>query len=1524
VNDRAGPTADLARDLAAALERWDGAPGDDTAAALLATAAAADDAGAGEPELWRRFLETTGEQPYLAALPDTGARHRWAEVVFGALRRADFGLESLLDWRVRTREQTVYLHDLGRSDEPQLTYARTRRRIRRIAAHLLGPEAGAAPPPRVAILAPNTLDGALCDLACLVHDIPVAPLNVQEDSATLAWILDRLGVTDVVVDGADRLQRALEVREKTARSYTIHTLQGGRGNEQDVRALDRELSDLSPEEVDRRLAARPRLGLDDPATVLFTSGSTGRPKGIVFTPFNLVSKRFARAAALPAVGTGEVLLCFLPLYHTFGRYLELLGMLYWGGTYVFAGTPSLDSLLAGMARVQPTGLISVPLRWQQIRERASELGGDRQALDRVAGGRLRWGLSAAGWLAPDTFRWFHARGVELCSGFGMTEGTGGLTMTPPGEYVEESVGRPLPGVRTRLGEHDELLVAGPYVARYLPEEGPAGDWSVEDPGRDDWWLGTGDLFQELPGGHLQIVDRIKDIYKNNRGQTVAPRKVESRFTGVPGIARTFLAGDGRPYNVLLVVPDRDDPVLGDLPAAEQQEYLRRVVRQANLDLAPYERVVNFAVLDRDFSAERGELTPKGSYRRKAIAENFRTVLDDLYRRRTLRIGERRVVVPDWVLRELGLLEDEVDLADGALHNRRTGQRLALAPGLREGWLRVGDLEYQPTTPDRDLDLGVFARQPLLWLGNPALQAFLPCRAGWDTRLRGVAEQVLLPRRETAAGETLCPPRRGDRLGQLDEICRAALFGPAEAARGAVASLEARLPQATPQEAVLIRRRLEALACHPLLEVRCEAYRILVMDQPEPDYGRYLAAFVASEQPFLCPDSIAAIARGAGEPRRLLSFRRRLHAYRRQLSWPATPASRAIFADLLRLLVDFARHQPENVSTVRRELLCWVLFRRDPELAALARTLVGELTEWHHARLDAARAPAAAWEGKLAFQDGLDPAEVARLRAVIEGTTFLAESSALAFDARLDPADIPAGGVWISRTLSHPFPARYRVSINTTGGRHFDLLLILRDDLAAPEVEETFMRVAMIRAWPDDAPVLPRLGAVRPDLGAASLVYASGLTVWDRIRRHAATTSDAEAFGAPAWRRLLVAAMATVVVAWRNAGREVVPGMVAPSNVIVPERDWQRDRLVVSLAGWRAYTDAMQLARPLLLNFLRLPVSHYPALRGVMDDGWLAEAFAEALGPADGRTLLLEIAGSLERDPLPNAGPDLAGRLRSFADLLAERYRPTLAVEGAAARYAQWRRLNPEASPRARSDQLESLIRLYRLDQQGEIACFALFGATYLTEAPPDAQAACEQLVDRLFHHPDLRAARTVELSDLQAALPAAEDRAALGRLAFPQSAHGHHPAVQPVGDRARGHVVLQTEITDDRGARYLVREPRDAGEMGRLYRLFLQSGFPLAISEADRHLVTVDADDQLAGGVGWRTDLAGEPHLDGVVVTDSLRGRGLARVIIADLGRRLADDGHGVLRTHFSLQGFFARLGFAVDRQRGGLVRVLS
>jgi len=629
--------------LAGAIENWFGAESDERPRAaadellrLAEQALASEESGPEQVQLWRTWLDRTGAPDFLCALDGAEARERWAEVCFAAIRRADYGLDQLLEDRVRTQGEHPLFEELQRDDSSRWTYAQVQRRVRGYAAALL---AEVGPEPRVAIYLQNSVQGACADLACLLHDIFVTPLSVHLDVDELAFILERLQINVAITDNSERARRLLEAGNRIGRPLEVLMTRDSRSVERcEVQHFVEMATRRTPAEVESILAARPRLGLDDPCTIMFTSGSTGRPKGVVFTRFHLLSKRFARAAALPEVGRDEVLLSYLPLYHTFGRYLEMLGTIYWRGTYVFSGSPSAETLLEALPRVRPTGMIGIPLRWSQMAERCEAAAGEADAetsaeevFRSVVGPRLRWGLSAAGYLSPRVFRFFRRNGVALCSGFGMTEATGGITMNPPDEYVDNTVGVALPGMRLRFTEEGEMQIGGAYVGRYLREEGQGFELEAPLVVDGEEWLPTGDLFERLDLDHLSIVDRIKDIYKNSRGQTVAPRRVEARFLGVPGIKRTFLVGDHRAYNVLLIVPDFEDPVLRSTYDEEsRQEYFNQIAAAANQNLASFERVVNFVLLERDFEIERGELTPKGSFRRSAVEKNFAKTIEALY------------------------------------------------------------------------------------------------------------------------------------------------------------------------------------------------------------------------------------------------------------------------------------------------------------------------------------------------------------------------------------------------------------------------------------------------------------------------------------------------------------------------------------------------------------------------------------------------------------------------------------------------------------------------------------------------------------------------------------------------------------------------------------------------------------------------------------------------------------------------------------------------------------------------------
>ena len=1471
--------------------------------------------------VWHAYLDDTRHPVFLTALPDDAHRKRWAASTFAAIRQSGFTLQTLFEQRVRHHPNRPFLRE-GRSGVAW-TYEQSWRRVQAIAAVLLSCSVSCQP--RVAILSDNCIESACTDLACLTCDLFVASLDVQLDVDTLTWIFDRLAIGVAVAGNAQQAARLGQVRARVRQPFVILRIQSSTTRATDDVVLAEAVSRVHRSDVQRLLENRVRFDLDEPATALFTSGSTGRPKGVLFTPYNLLTKRFARGAALPTVGEAEVLLCYLPLYHTFGRYLELMGSLYWGATYVFAGNPSVESLLSLLTRVKPTILVSIPLRWAQIQERCEErlnatMADEvrRQHVREVVGDRLRWGLSAAGHLDPKVFRFFNQHGVALCSGFGMTEATGGITMTPPGRYADGTVGLPLPGAALRLTELGELQVRAPYVATYLD----ADDQKASCP---DGWLSTGDIFRVLEGGYYVIVDRVKDIYKNTKGKTIAPRRIEGLFDNVPGIRRAFLVGDHREYNTLLIVLEQRDPVLATFPSSEAlYEYLRQIVATANRQLAPSERVVNFTVLDRDFELDRGELTPKGSYRRKIIEENLSTTIDDLYKSRVSELVCRglRVRIPRWLYRNQGWLERDIVVEDQGLLVGRDGRALAVQPAT-DGRVRVGDFEYL-LGPEQVVDLGLLARQPLLWAGNRALASFCSCKDGWDVSLGAVSPRVFRCNEPTSgASQADDTSWTGDsRLGRVHSLAANALFAAVPVALAAVAELDGLLPHADDHIASLIRRRLEALARHPELRVRCLAYRALLLDAPVVETGEVMPSFIESGLPFLDDESIDLIARSHLERERLEALRKRLCRYRNELEWPASNHVRASFLDIFQILARFTRHHPEYFPEVRLELSAWSLHDADPELAGEARAQLSALSQWWETQTTWNGSDANSWRPKIQYHEALDAADVSRLDHLLRLTPFLARSIALAFeDTPPEASELPDGGVWVTRLPTvHRRPV-FRVSVSTVTGKHYDLLLLLADDLAHDRVLETLRWIMTISAYPFGPPVVPRVGWYDPELRALSLAYIQDLTAFERIREFASLVVPGVAMPSAAdWRKLFVWAMSAFFSGWRNSGGRIVPGLATPSNVAVLEPDFREAALILSLDDWRPYEGPLSLVRPLVYNFYRQTSSHQPWCKRYLDPCWIFEACLEATGEAQTRRFLAELREQLRLEPVRVLGKRLSAVAEHFLERLDRTYLPPLALRSAIERYREWARLVPHATRRARQQFVEELMVVYGLERHSELASFHLYRGTYFVEASPSVQSAFDQLLDAMFRQPWQHATSMVELSELQDAIDDPEDRSAFVQMAFPHGRPEQRLELITVGSSEK-QIVIQSQIQDRDGRTYKVREPIDASEVGRLYRWYAQTGLPKTITGNSQFLVLLDTRDEIVGGLVFESESATIANLRGIVVRRELKGRGLNSMLLEDFCHRMAGRGVQVVRTFFFAHTFYARHGFHVDPRWGGLIR---
>jgi long-chain acyl-CoA synthetase len=513
--------------------------------------------------------------------------------------------------------------------------------------------------------------------------IPVYPTYPPE---TLAYIVRDSETRTLFVEDRQQLEKVLATVPEMASLETVVLIQGSAGapgGDRRIRVLDWEgLRRLGREASDHG-ALEPRLAQlkpGDVATIVYTSGTTGPPKGVVQTHGNHLAALDMIAHA-SGVREGDVHLLFLPLAHSFARMEGFLGIRL-GLTTAFA--ESIERLPENIREVSPDFLCSVPRVFEKVYakilsgvkaapplrrgvfhwalgvgRRVSRLERDGQALpaglriqkalaDRLVfgklraalGGRLRFCVSGGAPLAAEIAEFFHAAGILILEGYGLTETCPILASNHPGAFKFGTVGRPFPGVEVRIAEDGEIVARGPNIAQgyYRKREETA---AVFGP---DGWFHTGDVGEIDAEGFLRITDRKKDLIKTSGGSYVAPQHIENLLKGDPFVSQALVEGDRRPYPVALITLNPDELAklarelgLGDKPAAELVRHpavmdrVRRIVDGVNAHLASYAQVKRFAVLPDDFTQDGGELTPTLKVKRRDVRAKYGDVIESMYR-----------------------------------------------------------------------------------------------------------------------------------------------------------------------------------------------------------------------------------------------------------------------------------------------------------------------------------------------------------------------------------------------------------------------------------------------------------------------------------------------------------------------------------------------------------------------------------------------------------------------------------------------------------------------------------------------------------------------------------------------------------------------------------------------------------------------------------------------------------------------------------------------------------------------------
>ena len=472
-----------------------------------------------------------------------------------------------------------------------VTWGQHAQDLRAVARWLV--DAGVSPGDRVALFASNDVAWAAAAMGIQAAGAVLVPIYPASTAAQAEYVLHHAGARFAFADKACA-PRVPEDVKLAPWPGSIGVLDA---------AATRDAHD--PHVVDERLAS---IDLDRPGLLLYTSGTSGPPKGVPLSHRNVGANAadWLRCNA-PLVEEGYRDLLWLPMSHIFG-----LGELCLGNTLGWESwlASPVDALTL-LPEVAPHVFFSVPAYWEKLARAVATDG-----LARATGGRLRFCLSGGAGLKVEIKQALHAAGLLVIEGYGLTETSPTLTLNRPDAFRFDTVGKVLPSVELRLADDGEILARGPNVFAGYHDDPVA----TREAFTDDGWFKTGDVGRWTEDGFLQIVDRKKDILVTAGGKNVPPANIEARFADDPVIERAVVYGDARPYLVAAIWLHRG--------AARDDVQAR--IDAANAQLAKFETIKKFVIVDEPLTVEDGTLTTSLKLRRKAVYARLRDRLEALY------------------------------------------------------------------------------------------------------------------------------------------------------------------------------------------------------------------------------------------------------------------------------------------------------------------------------------------------------------------------------------------------------------------------------------------------------------------------------------------------------------------------------------------------------------------------------------------------------------------------------------------------------------------------------------------------------------------------------------------------------------------------------------------------------------------------------------------------------------------------------------------------------------------------------
>lgn len=588
-------------------------------------------------------------------------------------------LFELLSRNVKSHpDKKALFHKSGGAYLP-ITYGEFHEKVLHLAAGLLS-SFSLSPGDKVAIFSNNCPEWVFADFAAISLSLVTVPVYPTLTAKEAAYLLNDSGARLIFVQTSDHLARIGEIAADCPSLEWIISFDpaADRSTDKvrllaDVMAAGSKADASVRDEVQRRIAG---LSRDVLASIVYTSGTTGNPKGVMLSHGNFLTNVEDVLKVLP-IHDNEVVLSFLPLSHVFERTAGYYTLLAAGGAIYYA--ESIDTVAQNMREARPTAVVSVPRLYEKMQARildglhgikkplffwAMKVGqayktaqkkgnvpfwlslrfklADKLVYGKVkarTGGRLRFFVSGGAPLGRELGRFFENLDLLIIEGYGLTEAAPIIACNRLDRYKMGTVGLPLPSMEAKIAADGELIVRGGNVMK--------GYYGLEKETKEaideDGWLHTGDIAEIDSEGFIRIVDRKKELIVLSNGKKVPPQMVEGILLQSKFISQVLVLGEKHSYLTALIVPNltrlkkvamrykwsfKNESDLIYLP--EVKAFYEDVLKQRQKDLANFERVKVFSLIEHEFSIEGGELTPTLKPRRSIIYQKYKDVIEAMY------------------------------------------------------------------------------------------------------------------------------------------------------------------------------------------------------------------------------------------------------------------------------------------------------------------------------------------------------------------------------------------------------------------------------------------------------------------------------------------------------------------------------------------------------------------------------------------------------------------------------------------------------------------------------------------------------------------------------------------------------------------------------------------------------------------------------------------------------------------------------------------------------------------------------